>query len=77
MPGKSGIETCAELRKSLPRLAILMVSVIEDEDRKVQALEAGADDDVTKPFHMRELTARIRPLCGAPALRRRALKRSL
>jgi two-component system KDP operon response regulator KdpE len=60
MSGKSGIETCAELRKMLPRLAILMISVNEDEERKVQALEAGADDYVTKPFHMRELTARIR-----------------
>ena len=60
MSGKSGIETCADLRKMLPRLAILMISVNEDEERKVQALEAGADDYVTKPFHMRELTARIR-----------------
>ena len=60
MAGKSGIETCAELRRMYPRLAILMISVNEDEERKVQALEAGADDYVTKPFHMRELTARIR-----------------
>lgn len=60
MPGKSGIETCAELRKIRPRLAILIVSVNDDYDRRVQALEAGADDYVTKPFHMRELTARIR-----------------
>ena len=60
MSGKSGIETCAELRRLLPKLAILMISVNEDEERKVQALEAGADDYVTKPFHMRELTARIR-----------------
>ena len=60
MPGKSGIETCAELRKMRPRLAILIVSVNDDYERRVQALEAGADDYVTKPFHMRELTARIR-----------------
>jgi two-component system KDP operon response regulator KdpE len=60
MPGKSGIEMCAELRRMQPRLAILMLSVNEDEERKVQALESGADDYVTKPFHMRELTARIR-----------------
>ncbi len=60
MTGKSGIEICAELRRMQPRLAILMISVNEDEERKVQALEAGADDYVTKPFHMRELTARIR-----------------
>jgi len=60
MPGKSGIETCADLRKMRPRLAILMLSVSDDHERKVKALEAGADDYVTKPFHMRELTARIR-----------------
>jgi len=60
MPGKSGIDTCAELRKMRPRLAILMVSVNEDYERKIKALEAGADDYVVKPFHMRELTARIR-----------------
>jgi len=60
MPGKSGIETCSELRRMRPRMAILMVSVSEDHERKVKALEAGADDYVTKPFHIRELTARIR-----------------
>src|ERR1700722_8920851 len=60
MPGKGGIETCAELRMMRPRLAILMVSVNDDHERKVKALEAGADDYVIKPFHMRELTARIR-----------------
>jgi two-component system KDP operon response regulator KdpE len=60
MPGKSGIETCRELRKLMPRMAILMVSVNDDHERKIEALDAGADDYVTKPFHMRELTARIR-----------------
>jgi two-component system KDP operon response regulator KdpE len=60
MPGKSGIDTCAELRKMRPRMAILVVSVSDDHERKVKALEAGADDYVIKPFHIRELTARIR-----------------
>jgi len=60
MPGKGGIETCAELRRMRPRLAILMLSVNDDYERKVKALEAGADDYITKPFHIRELTARIR-----------------
>ncbi len=60
MPGKSGIDTCAELRKMRPRLAILVVSVNDDYERKVKALEAGADDYVIKPFHIRELAARIR-----------------
>jgi two-component system KDP operon response regulator KdpE len=60
MPGKSGIDTCGELRRMRPRLAILMISVSDDYERKIKALEAGADDYVIKPFHMRELTARIR-----------------
>ncbi len=37
-----------------------MLTVRDGEDDKVQALEAGADDYVTKPFHIRELTARVR-----------------
>jgi two-component system KDP operon response regulator KdpE len=42
------------------RLPILMLTVRDSEDDKVEALEAGADDYVTKPFQIRELTARIR-----------------
>jgi len=60
MPGKGGIETCRELRRSSPELGILMLTVRDAESDKVEALEAGADDYVTKPFAMRELTARIR-----------------
>jgi two-component system KDP operon response regulator KdpE len=60
MPGLDGLETCRHLRRLLPRIAILMLTVRDAEEDKVQALEAGADDYVTKPFHIRELTARIR-----------------
>jgi len=60
LPGKSGIEVCRELRRQLPRVAILMISVRDSEDDRIGALDAGADDYVVKPFHMRELTARIR-----------------
>jgi two-component system KDP operon response regulator KdpE len=59
MPGMDGLG-CRQLRRLLPRIAILMLSVKDSEDDKVQALEAGADDYVTKPFHIRELTARVR-----------------
>jgi two-component system KDP operon response regulator KdpE len=41
-------------------LPILMLTVLDSEDDKVQALEAGADDYITKPFQVRELTARLR-----------------
>ncbi len=60
MPGKTGIEICRELRRQFPRLAILILTVSDAEDEKVDALDSGADDYVTKPFQMRELTARVR-----------------
>ena len=60
MPGIGGIETCRRIRRSYTRIPILMLTVRDSEDDKVEALEAGADDYVTKPFQTRELTARIR-----------------
>jgi two-component system KDP operon response regulator KdpE len=60
MPGVGGINACREIRRLLPRLGILMVTVRDSEDDKIAALDAGADDYVTKPFHVRELAARIR-----------------
>lgn len=60
MPGMGGIEVCRIMRKSAPRLPILMLTVQGSEDRKVEALDAGADDYITKPFQLRELTARLR-----------------
>jgi two-component system KDP operon response regulator KdpE len=60
MPGISGIETCKTIRGLLPRLPVLMLTAREDEEDKVQALDAGADDYITKPFQLRELIARIR-----------------
>jgi two-component system, OmpR family, KDP operon response regulator KdpE len=59
MPGMGGIETCREIRRSYTRLPILMLTVRDSEDDKVYALNSGADDYITKPFQMRELTARI------------------
>ena len=60
MPGLDGIETCRRIRRSYSRLPILMLTVRDSEDDKVKALESGADDYITKPFLIRELTARIR-----------------
>jgi two-component system KDP operon response regulator KdpE len=60
MPGIGGIRACREIRRSLPRLGILMLTVRDSEEDKVAALDAGADDYITKPFHIRELAARIR-----------------
>ena len=60
MPGMGGVETCRSIRRAVPRLPILMLTVMDSEDDKVLALDAGADDYITKPFQLRELTARLR-----------------
>ena len=59
MPGIGGMETLRRIRAIAPRLPILMVTVRDAEEEKVEALELGADDYVTKPFGARELLARI------------------
>jgi len=59
LPGLDGLEACRKIRSIAPHTGIMMVTVRDTEDDKVQALEAGADDYVTKPFRLRELVARI------------------
>jgi two-component system, OmpR family, KDP operon response regulator KdpE len=61
MPGISGLEACREIRHGSD-LPIIMVTVRSSERDKVQALDAGADGYVTKPFSVSELAARIRAL---------------
>jgi two-component system KDP operon response regulator KdpE len=59
MPGRSGLETCSEIRATSD-IPIIMLTVRNSERDKVQALDAGADDYVVKPFGVEELMARIR-----------------
>jgi two-component system KDP operon response regulator KdpE len=59
MPGMGGLETCRSTR-SRSEAAIIMLTVRDSEQDKVAALDAGADDYITKPFSTRELLARIR-----------------
>ena len=59
MPGMGGIETCREVRRT-SSAPIIMLTVRNAERDKVQALDAGADDYVVKPFGIEELLARIR-----------------
>jgi two-component system KDP operon response regulator KdpE len=59
MPGLSGIETCRLIRGQ-SEVAIVMLTVRDSEEDKVAALDAGADDYVTKPYNAPELLARIR-----------------
>jgi two-component system, OmpR family, KDP operon response regulator KdpE len=59
LPDGSGVEVCEEVRR-WSRMPILVLSAVGDEREKVRALDAGADDYVTKPFGTDELLARLR-----------------
>ena len=59
MPNMGGLELCRRLRQ-VSEIPIIVLSVRGEEKTKVEALDAGADDYVTKPFGMDELLARIR-----------------
>ena len=64
MPGLSGVEVCRAIRAT-SSTPILVLSVRDHERSKIEALDAGADDYVTKPFSIQELLARVRAICDA------------
>jgi two-component system KDP operon response regulator KdpE len=59
MPGMGGMTTCRMIRSINPRIGIVVLSVRDAEQDRVAALDAGADDYLTKPFGLRELIARL------------------
>jgi two-component system KDP operon response regulator KdpE len=59
MPGMGGVEACRSMREHSD-IGIIMLTVRKTEAEKIEALDAGADDYITKPFSMPELLARIR-----------------
>jgi two-component system KDP operon response regulator KdpE len=74
MPGIGGLETCRAIRET-SEVPIIILSVRNTEREKVQALDAGADDYVSKPFGIQELLARIRAaLRRSPAAGENELK---
>jgi two-component system response regulator MprA len=62
MPGMDGLEVCRTLRRKGNRLPVLMLTARTQVDDRVEGLDAGADDYLTKPFALEELLARIRAL---------------
>jgi two-component system, OmpR family, copper resistance phosphate regulon response regulator CusR len=62
LPGKSGLDVCKELRKDEINTPILMLTALGTVDDKVTGLDVGADDYLVKPFHFKELLARVNAL---------------
>jgi two-component system, OmpR family, response regulator MprA len=62
MPGVDGLEVCRTLRRKGSRLPVLMLTARTQVEDRVEGLDAGADDYLTKPFALEELLARVRAL---------------
>jgi heavy metal response regulator len=62
LPGFNGIELCKHLREKGIKLPILLLTAIDSVESKVEGLESGADDYLTKPFAFSELLARVKAL---------------
>jgi two-component system phosphate regulon response regulator PhoB len=62
MPGTSGLELARRLRRNelTAKLPLIMLTAKSEEDNRIQGLDAGADDYITKPFSTRELVARVK-----------------
>jgi two-component system response regulator MprA len=62
MPGKDGLEVCRTIRRAGNSVPVLMLTARTQVEDRVEGLDAGADDYVTKPFALEELLARLRAL---------------
>jgi len=62
LPGKDGLAVCRDLRAGGSDVPVLMLTARDAVEARVQGLDAGADDYLTKPFDFRELLARVRAL---------------
>ncbi len=62
LPKKDGKTVCRELRSSKVNIPILMLTALDSIEDKIEGLDSGADDYLTKPFHLGELLARVRSL---------------
>lgn len=62
LPGKNGLSLCRTFREHDKQLPILMLTALSEVDDKLDAFNSGADDYLVKPFHMKELLARIEVL---------------
>ena len=62
MPVISGLDVCRRLRDTGNQLPVIMITARDEMDDRIAALEAGADDFISKPFNIREVLARVKAL---------------
>jgi DNA-binding response OmpR family regulator len=60
VPGLNGLELCKAIRQNDPNLPLIIITAFGDIDTKMDAFNAGADDYLVKPFHLRELIAKVK-----------------
>lgn len=68
LPDKAGSEVCKELRHKQKSTPILIISTMSDSVTKVECLNSGADDYITKPFYFEEFLARLRAILRRPKI---------
>ncbi len=78
MPGMDGFNVCRRLRSDphLSEVPVIMVTALDDQDSRLQGIEAGADDFISKPFNRTELRARIRTITRLNRYRRLLAERA-
>lgn len=77
MPGMNGIEVCRQIRQTNKEVPILMLTALGSIDDKVLGLNSGADDYLVKPFHFKELLARIEAMLRRQQTAQSQLKHTL
>jgi len=78
LPDSHGIDICRQMRRRDRRLPILILTALGEEQHRVDGLDAGADDYLTKPFSLGEFLLRIKGMLRRSAwYRRRAPEKSL
>lgn len=60
LPRKNGLDVCGEIRARNSTIPVLMITAFGDIDSKMEAFDQGADDYLVKPFHLKELSAKVR-----------------
>ena len=66
LPNKNGVEICKDWRKNSINIPIIMLTALSEIDNKIEGLDGGADDYISKPFNIQEVAARINALMRRP-----------